>query len=424
MPQIEALEATDHDARDLEALAARAKLEPLGLGQAPDDAALDEAAMELRRRWLAAAHGPADTTLKSPCDGASTRLPHGETVRFGYERELDASVLETRGRAGEDDFLTPAGWRATRVVCRSGQAALSCLLHLVTSLNGKAGALGVHHAGRYFETRALLGLWPRHTLRTLPATEPAVDLLVAEPVFCDGAFGITDPTVLPRARRALLLDTTLVGAKVDLAPWFARVDGPMVAVFRSGLKLDQAGLELANVGIIYLFIREGCDGDSVAEALRRVRALTGSGLTLDEMAALSAPWFLDAGYLRRYAEKVFANNVALAHAIGDNSAVFEAGCHPVLFRNDAVAPFCAIRPRGGDLGAHRKILAKVEHEIERRELRVTRGGSFGFRGPRYEPIEPAPEEGRPFLRVAMGFRSSAATQGLIDILQEMAAGSP
>jgi hypothetical protein len=47
---------------------------------------------------------------------------------------------------------------------------------------------------------------------------PWVDLLVAEPVFYDGTFGIADPAALPRARRALPLDTTLVGAKVDLRP--------------------------------------------------------------------------------------------------------------------------------------------------------------------------------------------------------------
>ena len=53
----------------------------------------------------------------------------------------------------------------------------------------------------------------------------------------------------------------MVGLQVDLAPWLERTDGSFAAVFRSGLKLDQAGLELANVGIVQLFVREGSDNE-------------------------------------------------------------------------------------------------------------------------------------------------------------------
>jgi hypothetical protein len=179
------------------------------------------------------------------------------------------------------------------VLCRSGQSTLSCLLHLVTS-GVPAVPLTLHHAGRYFESKALVD-WPRHVFRHAPAAASEVDVLFGEPVFCDGRFGVSDPCTLPRARRALLLDTTLVGTAVDLSPWFDRFNGPLVAVFRSGLKLDQAGLELANVGIVQLFVREGTGG-AAADSLRRIRGLTGSGLTLDELAALSAPWFLDRTY--------------------------------------------------------------------------------------------------------------------------------
>jgi hypothetical protein len=49
-------------------------------------------------------------------------------VDFGYERDLDVSLLEHRG----GDYLQPAdGWEADLVLCRSGQAALSAILHYV-----------------------------------------------------------------------------------------------------------------------------------------------------------------------------------------------------------------------------------------------------------------------------------------------------
>jgi hypothetical protein len=403
------------DARDLNELAVRIGLPEFSVSlECEDD--LEAGALALRRAWIERAHKPADTTLKSPCAGATVPMPSGDTVHFGYERDLDASMLEERGVL---DHPTPDGWTSSRVLCRSGQSTLSCLLHLVTSTGAPAAPLTLHHAGRYFESKALVDMWPRHVFRHVPAAAEEVDVLLGEPVFCDGRFGVSDPRALPRARRALLLDTTLVGTAVHLSPWFDRFDGPLVAIFRSGLKLDQAGLELANVGIAQLFVRDGTTLAAAAD-LRRIRGLTGSGLTLDELAALSAPWFLDSAYLQDYTAAIFAHNAALGSAIGRDSAVFEERSHPSLISAGAEAPFCAVRLRGGDGAAHRRLLEIVDAEAVRRGLRATHGGSFGFRGHRYECIEPDHEDGVPFLRVALGFRGGRTLEGLIALFRELA----
>jgi hypothetical protein len=403
------------DARDLNKLAGRAGIPEFNISSECEDD-LEAAALALRRAWFERAHKPADATLKSPCAGTTVPMPGGHTVRFGYERDLDVSMLEERGAL---DHPTPDGWTSSRVLCRSGQSALSCLLHLVTSPAVPAVPLTLQHAGRYFESKSLVDLWPRHVFRHAPAAASEVDVLLGEPVFCDGRFGVSDPRTLPRARRALLLDTTLVGTAVDLSPWFDRVNGPLVAVFRSGLKLDQAGLELANVGIVQLFVREGT-GVGAADSLRRIRGLTGSGLTLDELAALSAPWFLDRTYLQHYTSAIFAHNAALGSAIGRESAVFEERGHPSLISEGAEAPFCTVRLRGGDGASHRWLLGIVDAEVGRRGLHATKGGSFGFRGHRYELIEPDREDGVPFLRVALGFREGRTLEGLIALFRELA----
>lgn len=421
MPRPPSESVRDRD--DLLLIAGRADLSSLTEKIREDD--LDAAMLHVRKEWLSKAHRPSDATLKSPCEGAMPRLPDGESVSFGYERELDADALESRMPLC---FPVPSGWRSARVLCRSGQAALSCLLHLVAhEASPGSGApprtLTVHHAGRYFETAALLGLWPRQIFEPAGSSEPHVDVLVGEPVHCNGQFGLSDPTSLPRARRALLLDTTLAGISVDLPAWLERLEGSFAAVFRSGLKLDQAGLELANVGIIQLFVREASDCDIVSTAaeLKHIRALTGSGLTLDEMAALSAPWFLDRAYFAQYTSRLFANNAALAEAIGTGSKLFDERCHPSLISPGAVAPFCAIRLRNGDMSAHVRLLRRVEEEIARRSLKLDKGGSFGFRGDRYELIEPDPQAGRPFLRVAMGYRGGANRDGILDLFHELSA---
>lgn len=411
------------DAEDLRALAERVDAPPPGIDDADDERQLEEAALALRRHCLARAHRQADPTLKSPCAGAVARLPCGGRVSLGYERDLDLSALEQRG--GED-YPTVPGWGSVRILCRSGQAALSGLLHLALS-TARDGVLGTHHAGRYFETRALLDLWPPTVLPRLSADAAAVDLLVGEPAMCGGRFEVARPEALPRVRHALLLDTTLSGPSVDLAPWLARHDGPVAAVFRSGLKLDQAGLELANVGIVQLMVREdsGIDLQALADRLRHARALTGTGLTLDELGALSAPWFLDRDYFCRYTARLFAHNEALARAIGADSPLFEGHCHPCLAPGAAGPPaaFCAIRLRDGDLAGHRRLLAHVEQEVGRRGIVATKGGSFGFRGIRYELVEPQPSDGLPFLRVALGFRGGAGKEAMIDLLSEMARGN-
>jgi hypothetical protein len=117
------------DTRDLNELAVRIGLPKFSISSECEDD-LEAAALALRRAWFERAHKPADATLKSPYAGTTVPMPSGDTVRFGYERDLDVSMLEERGAL---DHPTPDGWTPSRVLCRSGQSTLSCLLHLVTS---------------------------------------------------------------------------------------------------------------------------------------------------------------------------------------------------------------------------------------------------------------------------------------------------
>lgn len=63
----------------------------------------------------------------------------------------------------------------------------------------------------------------------------------------------------------------------------------------------------------------------------------------------------------------------------------------------------------------------METEIARRDLSLAKGGSFGFRGHRYELIEPEPRAGKPFLRVATGYREGPDLKRTVDLFEELAA---
>lgn len=415
--------AIEQDARDLQELAIRAsrvsgqgdllpELSLEGNDYAAQERQLESAAMTLRKRWLQRAHQPADTTLKSPCDGEVAQMPSGRAVHFGYERAIDASPLERRGPAYLDRVR---GWSRDVVLFRSGQAALACLLQFAVGRWGRFGALTVAHAGAYFETVSLLKSWPGRVLRPC---DGEADIVIAEPVWCDGAFSC--PNSIPMPRRVLILDTTLAGPGCDLRPYLRDVECPLVIAYSSGLKLDQAGLELASVGIVRVFVRRDC-GDVGAE-LRDMRALIGAGLTLDEMSALSAPWFMDRAYADHYVGAIFANNRRLAAAIGSRSVLFAPQCHPSLRQQGADAPFCALRLNDPSPEAYRALERLVALECERRDIVVTKGGSFGFRGHRFELIEPEPGQGETFLRVAMGWRDGWSCRGLCELFEELAQG--
>ena len=386
--------------------------------------ALDRGALELRRAWLAKAHRPGDTTLKSPCEGDRARVPGSGIVDFGYERDLDVSLLEER----RGYLQSVAGWEADLVLCRSGQAALSVILHYAVERWGRAAPLKVSHAGAYFETKSLLDMWsPLAIEQRPPLTDDEVDVLLGEPVYCDGQFDTPKAEVMPRARRIVVIDTTMVGPDYDLSPWLRPGSDPYACgtliAFSSGLKLDQAGLELANVGIIRIFTRQNTSqiASDVSAQLKRIRGLTGGGLTLDEMSALSAPWFLDRGYAGRYTQALFNNNAALASSVGNNSEVFADRCHPSLADASMTAPFCALQLRGNQhIDVYRRLLDLVEAAVAERNFVVAKGGSFGFRGHRFELIEPDPSQGHPFLRIAMGWRGGYSCTGLCELFAEMA----
>jgi hypothetical protein len=412
-------DAIEKDAEDLRTLADRAGAasgkgdllpRPVTTGNdwLAQERQLDAAAMALRRNWLAVAHRPGDSTLKSPRAGHVAHIACGSDVSFGYERDIDVSLLEQR----EGYLRAPAGWKAELVLFRSGQAALACLIHFAAAQWGKANPLTVAHAGTYFETASLLASWPQRMIRQTDDAA-AADIVIAEPVWCDGQFGCGQR--LPKARHALLLDITMSGPAYDLAPHLDAC--PLVIAYSSGLKLDQAGLELANVGIVRVLARDGTT--EVGTALRQLRGLAGSGLTLDELSALSAPWFMDRAYADRYTAAIFANNRALAETIGSRSPVFGARCHPSLVDPAAEAPFCALTLNEPSPEKYRALETRIASACERRGLLAAKGGSFGFRGHRFELIEP--EDGRTFLRVAMGWRDGWSRQGLCDLFAELAA---
>ena len=400
------------------------------------EAELDRLALALRRICLGAAHAASDRTLRSPRERDRTRAPDGAEVSFGYERSLQPEALEARCVAYAP---APQGWHADHLLFSSGQAAMNCLLLALTPRAASpTNPPRIRHLGGYFETEELIAMLAAHGMaRELPKSmdEPA-DVLIVEPVYFDRAASAHRVDVAAALQEhasaslgwpsLVIIDTTLIGPCCDLAPMLPPAlmemePAPLVVRLSSGLKLDQGGLELANVGIVSLYRRDDQSFTlDPAEKLKKARTLTGAGLGFDAIGALEAPWFLDGDAARRYARAVFENNALLAQHLAEADGLFSQVSHPALGGTpDADAPYCLIQLHDDTPENYRKLEGVIAREAKRRNLRFDKGGSFGFRGHRYEAILPEAGEITPFLRVALGARKGWSRDGIIELLCDL-----
>jgi hypothetical protein len=225
----------------------------------------------------------------------------------------------------------------------------------------------------------------------------------------------------------VIVDTTLAGPCFDLDSILPQEMGcleppPLLARLSSGLKLDQGGLELANVGIVSLYRHESQSfATDPAEKLKKARVLTGAGLGFDAIGALEAPWFLDRDFARDYARAVFDNNALLAQRLAEIDGLFAQVSHPSLGAEGADAPFVLLQLHEDTPENYRRLEEIIAREAKARDIRFDKGGSFGFRGHRYEAILPEAGEITPFLRVALGARKGWSRDGIVALLCEIAA---
>jgi hypothetical protein len=192
----------------------------------------------------------------------------------------------------------------------------------------------------------------------------------------------------------------------------------------SGLKLLQGGLELSSVGILSVFIPDNAEisAQELGDRIRKIRTLLGLGLSFADVAVLEAPWVLHRDYTRVYQQALFDNNARLASAVASTDPSLFCGIiHPSVLPpgpGPRDAPYCVFRLRRGDSSAYEKLQARIRDEAIARDILIAEGGSFGFRGHRFEVVKP--EDGsEPFLRVALGRRTGPSLDRIVTLFGEL-----
>jgi hypothetical protein len=428
----------------LSPIAAKLQDEALPADDRAAESALDSIARAFRRTLLAHVNVGTREHFRSPEHHAGPKLPCGKRQSYTYERNISAAELERAIRAGA---ASAEGWHDVHVSFSSGMAALLHILQSCVSMLAPAGtqSLQIAHWGGYFETDMVLQYlssaavqWRAESDVTAPLRADDVDILSIEPVRYDWELTSLDLDTFIRAWRAairrpriLLIDTTLCSFTWPTAAFLSALrDGhPLLVVqYRSGLKLDQQGLELANLGIVSAY---SCDegagtpsAEQLAVTLRMARGATGAALSADAVAALDLPFLFDPAWLRRHAGRVFVNAAQVAERLHGINGIFSRVAHPSLpGRSQSLrhAPFIVCQLAEDSLEHHALLLGVLVEEARRRRVPLTLGSSFGFRGHRCETIIPRLSTDSGMFKIAPGARAGPELDDLVSVLSHIAA---
>ncbi|MEG3617025.1 hypothetical protein V5T82_01030 [Magnetovibrio sp. PR-2] len=413
---------------------------------------LEALIMELRHLWLQAVHSRSSRYMMSPPQTQIKYLPGGDRVNYPYDRWLKPINLENR-LAGA--WPTPKGWHKQSLLFASAMAAITTFLQAYRGLAPQwwtelSAPQTLHWWGGYFEiSKALQLVCDQRFIGRKHATQDGLhkhmqdgqtDLIVLEPVAAKLELDVfdLDSFVAAWSKRkskrpaTLLIDTSLLGDTISMEDFCKRLNDQAPALIvevRSGLKLDQQGLELANAGLMNLWMPEHRDDklDDIVNSLQISRTTLGTNLSHNELAALQAPLFLHADLLNTHTTAVFAANRLFAEQlhplIKPDTGVFDAVFHPSLGDNArlpwAQSPFVNIRYRPDDDSARSFLNNVLDFESHRRKLCFWPASSFGFRSHRYEM-----GYGRDIkfntLRVALGARHGPSMHEVIKLFQELA----
>lgn len=427
------------------ALAAPLDMRSLGVlangtlkGDLQTDHCLQESILRLRAAYLAGMGERLSRDWRTPATNQRFIYPGSEqTYRYCYDRQHAPDVLEERAGRGQ----MAQRRRKDVLLCANGMAAINVLLQSLAYLLEDRAARLIASAS-YFETHSLIRMsgfatrWTRvqsdEALLELASSSQCAVLLV-EPVQYNWDLAISPWGELLEIWRCqgaapiIIVDTTLSGetAAMDwLMTQLLSSPSPLVVRLRSGLKLDQEGLELANLGVLEWWAHPDVDLSlsklrSVADAYRTV---AGAGLGRDATWALSPQFVFEPSHFRAYSEGIFSNNRALFEAIELKGDLFEGKVYPP---EPWDAPFLLMKLKEKGAEPYARLAALIDAEARRRGLRWTMSGSFGFRTERFETILPmeqirTQEMPQGVLKIAAGRYQGARFEEVVELVNDLA----
>lgn len=314
---------------------------------------------------------------------------------------------------------------------RSGMTAISCILDSLPLIKN-LGRNFITYAD-YFETQSLLKIkcLKKFNLLEADTTEALKNYLsdndnklffVELPKYSgkEGLYTIKEILSFIKKNRdkqiLMIVDNTLYSLSEDIKKILENFPFPITLIFvRSGLKLDQYGLELMNLGIVNVFSNlDNTFIDNLRGILKLIRTVTGGSLSNTNYHILSSN-FLDSKRIDLYKKKIISNTSYIANSIDNNEMItvhYSEG-HPFFYITFNISNYSI-----------KNFFKKIEMFYKKNNSSIHYGTSFGFRQTRYELINKTFEFGlvntdNPFLRISPGYYLSDSDLYLIEFFNDI-----
>lgn len=241
---------------------------------------------EVRKKWRTKVGKLIASEYKSTLWGTNVKDLQGFEYHFSYETLLN----------DENDFADLLGYeiqgmKSKTFLFSSGMAAISHMLYCFSSF--LKNNLVIQSSIGYFETKYFLKVLASmgNTVKLDFRTDINANLFYFEPIKYDATLSLTDiDVVLRRINESdakikfVIMDSTMHNrTKIfdHLIDKIQNIKNVILCDIRSGLKLDQEGLELSNLGVSTIFVSKS--NVQLFEAIRRYieqyKSLTGANLS-------------------------------------------------------------------------------------------------------------------------------------------------
>ena len=395
---------------------------------------LSSFALKIRSLFLSCAEKRCRNIPLSPINSQAIQFRENEKMHYGYARNISSELLEKKI---DSQFYA---YYSDTVLFNSGMSAidntLRLLIHYFSNFKNDPIRIGVF-AG-YFETKMIFRLLTtNNVIFRFCDTEDELlsekfDIVYLEPILYNWDLSsinlqkIFSSWFSDNSPRVLIVDSSLTPEswnKKHILKELIKTNVDILCDVRSGVKIDQLGFELCNVGIVRIYQRHKVF-DHFSDNLRKMRSLTGSCLQPRDLIILYNSFFLNDKWLNIHNSLICKNNAILASFLMpfSKTGLLDSISHPSVLSDTYLnhAPFVILRLNISDFYDYNFFVSVLAFESQRRNLNFNYRNSFGFRDHNYDIIIPSVKERSCIFKIAMGSRQDQIDEicnMLLDLLK-------
>lgn len=358
---------------------------------------LQKITQKTRTEWLETVGKTTAKFDRSPWEGEIPKDVFGNDIQFTYERLIDDIILEKKYAYEIDNYFSQMAFY------KNGMAAIKGTIDCINSFLKVPIKLKNHT--KYFETEIYLKTLQNFGIEVYPLGSSYKDCNVFffEPMKYDFSANVLKEELLINEINAtssnlifVLMDSTMHNKTKIFEHLQDKISSKKDVIYvdiRSGLKLDQFGLELLNFGIVEWFVHKKNVRlkNILFSYISKYRGFTGTNLSYNEIVTLSYPRSIDDSSI--YCSKVNNNVLDFVSYLGSpkfkNSYITDIRHSQGLFLNEKInQPFLYFKINEEDRSeSYDKFLHYLQNEFSKKNLFFPFRNSWGFRYPSIEYIQ-------------------------------------